>query len=79
MVKTPCFLCPGNGFYLWSSVTTSVLPPFWGWWTSGGDSELRVWGVFLGMEEETGVAQAAGSWGALVFEAAPFPGEGVLK
>lgn len=31
------------------------------------------------MEEGTVVAQAAGSWGALVFEAAPFPGKGVLK
>ena len=31
------------------------------------------------MEEGTVVAQAAGSWGALVFEAAPFPGKVVLK
>ena len=31
------------------------------------------------MEEGTAVAQAAESWGALGFEAAPFPGKGVLK
>lgn len=42
-------------------VVASVLPPFWGWWTSGGDSGLRVLGGFPGMEEGTAAAQAAGS------------------